>query len=342
MIAERYLLLTVPIEREGDIVAVRQRARRVAELLGCNTQDQTRIAAAASEIARNAHTHGGSGKADFLLEAWSTAKPMLVVRVSDRGKGMADPQGILDGQQQPAPGRGRGLIAARRLVDRFTLESKPGQGTTVELGKNLPPSNGFKPREIEAALGRESSGDMSSALRDQSRELMRTIEVLNAREEELTRLNSELADTNRGVIALYAELDDKAEQLKVASELKSRFLSYMSHEFRTPLNSILALTRLLLDRIDGPLTEEQEKQVSFIAKSAGELTELVNDLLDLAKIEAGKVDVHPSEFAIENLFSALRGLFRPLLIDKDVDLIFEEAPGILLIVSDEGKVMQIL
>jgi len=343
MIAERHLLLRVPIEREADIVAVRQRTRRVAELLGCDSQDQTRIAAAASEIARNAHTHGSSGTADFLLETWATARPMLVVRISDRGKGMADPQAVLDGQQPSAPGRGRGLIAARRLVDRFALESKPGQGTTVELGKTLPASNGLKPREIEAVLGREGAGDMSSALRDQSRELMRTMELLNAREEELTRLNSELADTNRGVIALYAELDDKAEQLKAASELKSRFLSYMSHEFRTPLNSILALTRLLLDRVDGTLSAEQERQVKYVRQSAESLTELVNDLLDLAKVEAGKLDVKPVAFTVGDLLASLRGTLRPLITSDAVELVFEDVPDdVPQFSTDEGKVVQIL
>ena len=82
------------------------------------------------------------------------------------------------------------------------------------------------------------------------------------------RLNAELEDTNRGVVALYAELDEKADHLRRADALKSKFLSNMSHEFRTPLNSILALSRLLLARVDGPLTPEQERQVTFIRRGA--------------------------------------------------------------------------
>ncbi len=74
-------------------------------------------------------------------------------------------------------------------------------------------------------------------------------------------LRAELDETNQGVLALYAELDNQAEQLRQASELKSRFLSYMSHEFRTPLGSIESLSRILLYRMDGPLTAEQEKQI---------------------------------------------------------------------------------
>ncbi len=107
-------------------------------------------------------------------------------------------------------------------------------------------------------------------------------------------LEDELSETNRGVVALYAELDAYGEQLKEASELKSRFLTYMSHEFRTPLGAIQSIARILLDRMDGPLTAEQEKQIRFIEKASVELTDMVNDLLDLAKIEAGKVSIAPA------------------------------------------------
>src|SRR5262249_20678555 len=132
------------------------------------------------------------------------------------------------------------------------------------------------------------------------------------REQEATvaTLSTELNETNHGVVALYAELDDKAAQLREASELKSRFLSYMSHEFRTPLGSIRSIARLLLDRFDGPLTTEQEKQVQFVQGSAAELTDMVNDLLDLAKVEAGRVTISPAWFEMVDLFSALRGMFK--------------------------------
>src|ERR1700710_877098 len=99
-------------------------------------------------------------------------------------------------------------------------------------------------------------------------------------------LQQELDETNRGVVALYAELDIQAQQLQRATDLKSRFLAYMSHEFRTPVSSIRTLSRLLLDRVDGPLTDEQERQVTFIESSAEEFAEMVDDLLDLAKVEA--------------------------------------------------------
>jgi CheY-like chemotaxis protein len=116
----------------------------------------------------------------------------------------------------------------------------------------------------------------------------------------------------------------------------------MSHEFRTPLNSVLALSRLLLDRIDGNLTPEQERQVGYIRRSAESLLELVNDLLDLAKVEAGKVDIRPGIFTVEDLFSGLRGALRPLLTGSAVELMFDIPDKVPNLFTDEAKVTQIL
>lgn len=163
-----------------------------------------------------------------------------------------------------------------------------------------------------------------------------------ALEATIEALNEELATTNQGVVALYAELDDRAEQLRQATELKSRFLSYMSHEFRTPLGSIISIVRLLLDRLDGPLTAEQEKQVEFVRGAAIELTAMVDDLLDLAKIEAGRIVVSADWFEMVDLFAALRGMFGPILASESVSLIFEEPVGVTRVYTDHAKLAQIL
>jgi len=165
---------------------------------------------------------------------------------------------------------------------------------------------------------------------------------LAQRDATIASLTAELDETNRGVVVLYAELEDSAIKLREASELKSRFLSYMSHEFRTPLGSIRSIARLLFDRMDGPLTPEQEKQVRFIQDSAAELTEMVNDLLDLAKVEAGRVEINTAWFEMVDLFSALRGMFRPVLVNPEVNLIFEEPQGMPKLFTDDRKLSQIL
>ncbi len=168
------------------------------------------------------------------------------------------------------------------------------------------------------------------------------LQLLLDREREIAELNGELAETNKGVVALYAELDDKAQALREASDLKSRFLSYMSHEFRTPLGAIRSLARLLLDRMDGPLSDEQEKQVLLMQRSAIELSEMVDDLLDLAKIEAGRISVSPAWFEMVDLFSALRGMFKPLLVMSTINLTFEEPREMPRIYTDDKRLSQIL
>lgn len=175
-------------------------------------------------------------------------------------------------------------------------------------------------------------GGLAARLREQVREQAALIESLTA----------ELAETNQGVVALYGELEDQAAQLRAASDLKSRFLSYMSHEFRTPLGAIQSIARFLLEKRDGPLTAEQEKQVTFIKTSAVELNEMVNDLLDLAKVEAGRIAISPAWFDMVDLFSALRGIFKPILSKGDVQLVFEEPHDVTRIYTDDMKLSQIL
>lgn len=166
--------------------------------------------------------------------------------------------------------------------------------------------------------------------------------TLDARTQEVEALRAEIEETNRGVVALYSELDMQAEQLRQATELKSRFLAYMSHEFRTPIVAIQSITRLLMDRVDGPLTPEQEKQVRFVRDTAAEFSEMVNDLLDLARLEAGRVDVSPAWFDMVALFDALRGMFKPVLTNPELSLVFEEPHGVPKLFSDDRKVSQIL
>ncbi|WP_447650103.1 sensor histidine kinase [Pseudomonas abietaniphila] len=160
--------------------------------------------------------------------------------------------------------------------------------------------------------------------------------------DEASALRAELEETNQGVLALYAELDMQADQLREASDLKSRFLSYMSHEFRTPLGSILSIASLLSDELDGPLSPEQHKQVAFVSTAARELSDMVDDLLDLAKIEAGRISISPAWFDMLDLFSALRGMFRPIVDTSAVDLIFEAPVGLPRLYTDDKKLAQIL
>ena len=158
----------------------------------------------------------------------------------------------------------------------------------------------------------------------------------------LALLQAEIEETNKGVLALYAELDDNAVQLREAADLKSRFLSYMSHEFRTPLASIDSISDILIAGMDGPLTPEQLRQIQFVRSSVRDLTEMVDDLLDLAKVEAGRISISPEWFETVDLFSALRGMFKPIMGSSSVSLIFEEIGVFPRIYTDDKKLSQIL
>lgn len=338
------IILTVSIKEERDVVLARQRARQVAGLLRFDTQDQTRIATAVSEVARNAYSYAGGGRIEIGIEG-STAPQVLVIKVIDQGGGIKDLDLVLSGRYQSQTGMGLGLIGSRRLMDSFDIQSSP-RGTAVSLKKILPPHAAFlTSREIGSitdALVRQRPAGAFEEVQQQNQELLSALEELRRRQVELIQLNGELEDTNRGVVALYAELDEKADHLRRADQLKTRFLSDMSHEFRTPLNSVIGLARILASGLDGPLTSGQAKQVSLIESSAHELLTLVNDLLDLAKVEAGKTDVRPTSFKVADLIGALRGMLRPLLVTETVRLIFDEVDESQTLFTDEAKVSQIL
>jgi signal transduction histidine kinase/CheY-like chemotaxis protein len=335
-------LHSVVLAGEQDVVNARQRARSIAEALGFDHHDQIRIATATSEIARNAFRYARGGNVSFEVDEDTG---IFRIIVTDKGGGIPHLDQVIGGSYRSSTGMGMGILGTKRLMDEFSIDSS-SSGTHVLFGKQLPAhsrsvDSGILQR-VSTMLSRRHPATPLDELQVQNRELMKTLDELGQRKEELARINAELQDTNRGVVALYAELDERADYLRRASELKSSFLSNMSHEFRTPLNSMLALTRMLLDRMDGDLTPEQDQQLRFIQQSAKELAEMVDDLLDLAKVEAGRLEVKPKAFEVAELFGALRGMLKPLLADNTLNLVFEPADSLPPLFTDEQKVSQIL
>jgi signal transduction histidine kinase len=328
------------------VVLARQRGRQIARLLGFDAQDQTRIATAISELARNAFEYAGGGKVSFAIERELGGEQLFVAQVRDDGPGIKDVQAILDGRYHSSTGMGLGILGARRLTERFRIDSVPGRGTTVEIARTLrpdiPPLGAADVVRITDELTRSAAQSPFEEIQRQNQELLRALEEIRTRQSQVEKLNAELEATNRGVLALYAELDDRAQDLKRASEQKSNFLSDISHELRTPLTSVQNLARLLLDRTDGELTEEQERQVALIARAVDTVTQLVNDLLDIAKIEAGRMTLRPADFTVAELFGALQGICRPLLVSDDVTLSFDDRAGGEPLRTDDQRLAQIL
>ena len=336
-------IASLACQHDQDVVTARQQAAHISQLLGFDTAEQTRVGTAVSEIVRNAVRYAQGGRVDFSLDEHSRPQ-RLIVQVADTGPGIPRLADVLSGVYRSPTGLGIGIAGARRLMDRFAIESDGG-GTRVVLEKLLTPRQEFVTesgaREIADAVAHKAPGTLLEEVQRQNQVLLQMLDELQRRQEELARLNHELEDTNRGVVALYAELDEKADHLRRADELKSRFLSNMTHEFRTPVNSIIGLADLMVaDR----QKEERpvEPEVLYIREAASQLSDLVNDLLDLAKVEAGKTVVRAAEFRVADLFGALRGMLRPLFLNESIALVFEDADALPPVHTDEAKLSQIL
>ncbi len=340
-----FRILRIAIGTELDVVAARQRAREIAVQCRFAMQDQVRIATTVSELARNVYNYAFGGRVEFFIDE-ERGGQALRIKIEDQGPGIGNLDEILAGAYVSSTGMGLGILGARRLMDGFEIATGPGAGTSIVMHKLLPLDT---PRvtarmvgEMSERLGAAMPDSMLGEVQQQNQDLIATLDELKNRQEELLKLTAELEETNRGMVALYAELDEKAVRLRRADETKSRFLANMSHEFRTPLSSIRALSKLLLARVDGELSTEQERQVDYILKSTVALNDMVDDLLDLAKIEAGKVDVRPEKFELRELFGALRGMLRPLLVNPALTLTFHESAHAVEMFTDQGKLSQIL
>jgi signal transduction histidine kinase/CheY-like chemotaxis protein len=324
-------LHSIAVDGEPDLVHIRRVVRRLAQLLGYDRADEVRITTAVGEIAR-AVAGCSSGPVEIAFSVGGDRAPQLVVDVT--ASGFAETRGGTVTQ---------GLVAAEKLLER--LATKPG---SLRFGKPLPENSAptaDRLAAIHAELQRVARPRFDVAqheLSQQSQDLATALLEAEDRKQELATLNAELRDTNRGVMALYAELDERADQLRQAAELKTRFFSYISHEFRTPLNSILALSNILLAESDGPLRTEQARQVSLIRDGVADLLDLVGDLLDTAKLEAGQTQVTVATLKVEDLFGALRTMIRPLLATPTVALDFACEDVLPPLLSDENKINQIL
>src|SRR6202167_2608307 len=180
-------ILTLAVACERDTVGARQRARQLARLLGFDSQDQTRIATAVSEIARNAFNYAGGGKVEYSLEG-RTAPQLFLMKVSDSGPGIRNLNTILEGRYQSQTGMGLGIIGARRLMDQFEVDATPGAGTTILLKKLLPKRSKLireaEIAEITRALIREKPQDAFQELQSQNQELLRALEEIRTRQTE--------------------------------------------------------------------------------------------------------------------------------------------------------------
>ena len=183
----------------------------------------------------------------------------------------------------------------------------------------------------------------SQALQTQQEELRATNEELQEKAEQLERQNRDIEIKNREIETARSSLEEKAEQLALSSKYKSEFLANMSHELRTPLNSLLILSKVLSSNETGNLTSKQVDSAATIHNAGSDLLALINDILDLSKVEAGKMDVHSGRTSLAGVRDFVERSFRPLAEEKGLSFEIElepEGPG--SIETDELRLQQVL
>lgn len=180
-------------------------------------------------------------------------------------------------------------------------------------------------------------------LKAQSEEMQKSNAELEEKTELLQQQKAEIERKNLDIELSRKTLEDKAKELEQASKYKSEFLANMSHELRTPLNSLLLLAQMLADNDEGNLNEDQIESAQVIYSGGKELLDLINDILDLSKVEAGKMSINLEDMDIEELCSSMRTLFKPLADNKGLDFAVDIDPGTTrVILSDSQRVMQVL
>ncbi|WP_159028713.1 ATP-binding protein, partial [Kitasatospora sp. MY 5-36] len=183
----------------------------------------------------------------------------------------------------------------------------------------------------------------SAELEARQEELERTNEELQEKAEQLAQQNRDIEIKNGEIEEARQVLEERAEQLALASRYKSEFLANMSHELRTPLNSLLILAKLLSDNNEGNLSPKQVEFADTIHGAGSDLLQLINDILDLSKVEAGKMDVRPARIALVQLVDYVEATFQPVALDKNLDFAVRVSPALpVTLHTDEQRLQQVL
>jgi signal transduction histidine kinase len=329
-------VLTLDLNTQEDVLLTRRRTRDLAALLQFTPAEQIGLSTAVWEVARLAEHKG------HVELAVVDAPPSVAVRITISGV----PRATL---AVTANGPRLDLEALRRLVDR--VEARDVNGAAVVRLVAAAGPDAWLPGvdELELVLERLTLHDTGGGapgildeLRQQNFELLTTLATLRDREKELTRLNGELADTNRAVTALYAELEVQAVELRRRAAAIREFLSSMTHELRTPLYAVRGMTEAILRDHEDHLSEGIRQDVMLIDGAMVEALDLVNDSLDIAKVQAGRTSVRLSDVDVAELLGTLRAVMSSLRRQRGVELIFEEPGGLPVLRTDAFKLSQIL
>ncbi len=317
------------VRRESDIVRVRDRVRLAARELGFDNVTQIKLTTAISELTRNIYEYAGMGSITVSLIERVGRKGIEIV-CEDQGPGIKDLDKIMAGEFKSRTGLGKGLTGSRRLMDEFYIASAPGRGTRIQAIKWFAPDQRqLKDLEqIRKEFFSASESGMVEELQSQNQELVGVLGELTQSRHELEQINRELHQAN--------------QQLKQVDEIKSQFISTIAHEVRTPLNAILGLVQVLLRDRAEPLTPRQHDTVARLEKSTAMLVRLVNDLLDLSRLQAGRMQIKLESFEPAELIDSIYNGLNQTAKDKDVIFAYEVEPHMRSVMSDATKVTQVI
>jgi len=224
------------------------------------------------------------------------------------------------------------LEQSQKLTQELQSQSKELQQQQEELKR----SN--SELEAQARTLRQSE----ELLKEQQEELQQVNEELEEKASLLAEQNAKVEQKNREVESARLALEEKAEQLSISSKYKNEFLANMSHELRTPLNSLLILAKLLTENKDQNLSKKQVEFAQTIYSSGTDLLNLINDILDLSKVEAGKMEVHPADVPMHDVQDFVQRTFKPVAEQKGLDFKIDIDPQVPAMYTDAQRLQQIL
>ncbi|OLE55839.1 MAG: hypothetical protein AUG51_01025 [Acidobacteria bacterium 13_1_20CM_3_53_8] len=330
----------VYVRREGDIVNVRERVRRLAREMGFDATTKIKITTAVSEVTRNIYEYAQAGAITLSL-AEREPDVGLMVTARDEGPGIDEKtlHAILRGAYQSASGLGVGLSGTRKLMDEFDIETGEGRGTRVTVVKWLPRAEGSRVKEqmeeLRGLLGSDQKDSAVEELKQQNRDLVQILEELEEKREELEKVNRQLSETNH-------ELNEANEKLRELSEMKEEFLALTTHDLRSPLTVISGVISFFTSGRLGELTPEQKNMVAMMERNTQSLIELVNDLLDTSKLESGTMKLDFSSIDLRGLMDELRETMEPLAKEKGIFLEESLSPDLPPVKADRPKLRRII
>jgi len=337
-----YTLITQAIRVEEDVITARQRARHIAHLIGFDVQNQTQIATALSEIARNTYEYAVEGKVEYIIDLQLA---QFLIRVSDSGPGfywLSDQAEDVDASQ-PNKRHHAGLRGAQRLMDYFHIDTEPGKGTTIQLCKLLPPQTTITPIDVTRitdALTNLHPISPVAEVQQQNYELLVALEELRQTqamlEQRVQMRTAELAATNAALQVemtkreradaevrhlntdLEVRIEERTAELqRINTELEA-FSYSVSHDLRAPLRAINGFGTLLSLRYAESLGVEGQEFIQEILVGTQHMDRLITDLLSLSRVTRNTM-----KFRQVNLSQLVQKAVRQLQStdpDRDIEL----------------------